>query len=84
MTDPRIELFPGRPNEVCEVTGRWDSESMLPLVPAGCMTGFDVALFKSSFVNQNTVETSGIDLNIDWRTDLAGGEFGIRLASYLR
>lgn len=84
ITDPRIELFPGRPNEVCEVTGRWSGDIADPL-PAGCMTGFDIALFKSSYINQNTVETSGVDLNIDYNRELAGGaRFGIRLlAAYV-
>jgi iron complex outermembrane receptor protein len=89
ITDPRIELFPGRPNEVCEITGRWDdsqdaSGNYINPLPAGCMNGFDIALFKSSFINQNTVETSGIDFNVDWRRDLAGGQFGVRLlATYV-
>ena len=35
-------------------------------------------------INQNTVETSGIDLNVDWRRDLAGGQYGVRLlATYV-
>lgn len=79
IDDPRIELFPGRPNEVCEITGRWSGNPADPL-PPGCMTGFDIALFKSSYINQNIVETSGVDFTIDWRRDLAGGgQFGIRL-----
>ena len=47
ITDPRIELFPGVPNEVCEVTGRWSGVQDDPL-PADCLDGFDIALFKSS------------------------------------
>ncbi len=84
LTDPRIELFPGRPNEVCEITGRWDPDSGDPL-PAGCIDGFDIALFKSSYINQNTVETSGIDLNIDYNRELSGGsQVGVRLlATYV-
>jgi len=82
ITDPRIELFPGRPNEVCEITGRWDDSLPTNTRPADCMSGFDVALFKSSYINQDTVETSGIDLNVDWRKELAsGGLLGIRLAT---
>ncbi len=81
ITDPRIELFPGVPTEVCEVTGRWSGEQADPL-PDGCIDGFDIALFKSSFVNRNAVETSGVDVTIDWRTDLSGGGlFGIRLVT---
>jgi iron complex outermembrane receptor protein len=78
ITDPRIQIFPGRPNEVCEVTRGWDPQGTDPL-PAGCMTGFDISLFTSSFVNRNALETSGIDLNIDWRRALGAGEFGVRL-----
>ncbi len=80
ITDPRIELFPGVPTEVCEVTGRWSGNQADPL-PDGCIDGFDIALFKSSFVNRNAVETSGVDVTIDWTRDLAGGVFGLRLLS---
>lgn len=81
ITDPRIELFPGRPNEVCEITGRWDnsrdaSGNYINPLPAGCMTGFDIALFKSSYINQNRVQTSGADFNINYRTDVGQGQFG--------
>src|SRR5690606_36769100 len=40
LEDPLIVLFTGRPNEVCEVTGRYDPDSGLP-APAGCVTGVD-------------------------------------------
>ena len=84
ITDPRIELFPGVPNEVCEVTGRWSGIQDDPL-PDGCLDGFDIALFKSSFVNRNAVETSGMDITVDWRQELPGGNlFGARLlAAYV-
>ena len=84
ITDPRIELFPGVPNEVCEVTGRWSGAQDDPL-PSGCLDGFDIALFKSSFVNRNAVETSGLDITVDWRHELSGGSLlGIRLlAAYV-
>lgn len=84
ITDPRIELFPGVPNEVCEVTGRWSGVQEDPL-PAGCLDGFDIALFKSSFVNRNAVETSGLDVTVDWRQEFSGGNMlGIRLlAAYV-
>ena len=72
-------LFPGRPNEVCEVTGRWSGNTADPL-PAGCMTGFDIRLFQSSFVNQNSVETSGLDFTIDYDFDFMGGNAGLMLA----
>ena len=84
ITDPRIELFPGVPNEVCEVTGRWSGIQDDPL-PDDCLDGFDIALFKSSFVNRNAVETSGMDITVDWRQELSGGNlFGVRLlAAYV-
>jgi iron complex outermembrane receptor protein len=79
ITDPRIQLFGGRPNEVCEVTGRWDPDSGDPL-PDDCIDGFDIQLFVTSFVNRESVKTSGIDFSIDWNRDLSnGGLFGIRL-----
>lgn len=84
ITDPRIELFPGVPNEVCEVTGRWDGIDVATR-PDDCMTGFDIALFKSSFINQNTVETSGVDFTVGYNFDLMGGEAGLRLSgAYVR
>lgn len=72
-------LFPGRPNEVCEITGRWVPSSGAPL-PDGCMTGFDIRIFNSSFINQNAVETSGWDFNVSYNTEVFGGEAGLRLA----
>ena len=71
-------LFPGRPNEVCEVTGRWDPNSGAPL-PAGCVTGFDFQIFKTSWLNRDITETSGFDLTLDWhKTFSGGGDFGTR------
>ena len=78
ITDPRINLFPGVSNEVCEVTGRWDGVNTNTR-PADCMTGFNVALFKSGFINQNTVETDGIDFTIDYDFPFMGGDAGVRL-----
>lgn len=78
-------LFPGRPNEFCDPTGagfvpggtgRWDGVGPLP---AGCVTGFDFEIFRSSWINQNVVLTNGYDLSIDWRHDFNdGGMFGAR------
>jgi iron complex outermembrane receptor protein len=79
IDDPRNEVFPGRPREVCEVTGRWDGVDANQL-PSGCITGLDFSLFNSSFVNRDTVETSGIDYNVDYSFELAGGEAGLRLS----
>jgi outer membrane receptor protein involved in Fe transport len=72
-------LFAGRPNEVCEVTGRWAGPGSGTPLPGGCITGFDFEIFRASFLNQNVVETSGIDLTLDWRKAFSnGGEFGVR------
>ena len=70
-------LFFGRPNAYCEITMGWDS-SQGPL-PAGCLTGFDFSIFRSSWVNEDVVETNGFDLTLDWHKELSGGgDFGIR------
>jgi iron complex outermembrane receptor protein len=79
---PRSEcpnpLFPGRPNEYCEVTRGWDPTSGVPL-PAGCVTGFDFEIFRSSWINQDVIQTEGYDLTLDWQKALnAGGRFGMR------
>ena len=86
-------LFPGRPNEYCDPpndvpgdginddfvpggTGRWDGVGPLP---AGCVTGFDFEIFRSSWINQDVILTNGYDLTLDWRKDLPGGGiFGAR------
>jgi iron complex outermembrane receptor protein len=76
-------LFFGRGNEVCDDpsvipggTGRWDGVSPLP---AGCATGFDISIFKSSWINQDVIVTNGFDLTLDWQKDLSsGGRFGTR------
>ncbi|MDX1562853.1 MAG: TonB-dependent receptor, partial [Gammaproteobacteria bacterium] len=86
-------LFFGRPNEFCDPpndvpgdginddfvpggTGRWDGVSALP---AGCITGFDIQIFRSSFINQNVVLTNGYDLALDWNRDFSDGSvFGAR------
>jgi len=86
ITDPRIQLFGGRPTEVCEVTGRWDDSTdangnYINPLPDGCINGFDIQLYVTSYTNRDTVQTSGFDFGVNWRTDLAGGEFGVRLLS---
>lgn len=68
-------LFPGAPNEVCEITGRWDPTSGQPL-PAGCATAFDIRVFNSFWVNQNELDTSGVDFDVDYNAKLGG--FGLR------
>lgn len=77
-------LFFGRPNELCDPpsstfpggSGRWDGVSPLP---AGCLTGFDFQIFRSSWLNQDIIITNGVDLTLDWqRTLTGGGNFGIR------
>lgn len=72
-------LFFGRPNEVCEITGRWAGPGSGTSLPAGCVTGFDIEIFRSSWINQDIIVTNGFDLTLDWRTTLAGGgDFGVR------
>ncbi len=78
VDDPRNAIFPGRPNEVCEITGRWSGNDTDPL-PAGCITGLDFSLFTSSFANQTAVETSGLDYSVLYDFDLMGGNAGLRL-----
>jgi hypothetical protein len=58
ITDPRIILQPGAPNEVCEVTGGAGPQ---------CISIDDIALLILSYVNQDFMKTSGIDFNFDWR-----------------
>lgn len=65
-------LFPGAPNEVCEITGRWDPNSGQPL-PAGCATAFDIRAFNNFWMNQNELDTSGVDFNVDFNKQLSGG-----------
>jgi len=70
---PKIVLFPGAPNEVCEVTG----------TPAGspsCVNGFDIAVADLLFVNEDKLITSGIDLGLDFNYTGFGGIWGASLA----
>lgn len=78
ISDPRIGVFAGRPREVCEVTGRWKPASGIGNRPADCITGLDFSLFSSSYINQDSVETDGIDWNINYTHEMFGGEAGIR------
>lgn len=79
ITDPRNELFPNRPNEVCEITGRWDPATGVANRPADCITGFDFAIFRVGYENQDAIETNGLDFTIDYSMDLLGGDFNTRL-----
>lgn len=63
ITDPRIELFPGSPTEVCEVTGGSGPQ---------CITIDDIALLHLSYVNQDFMKTSGLDFNFDWQLGNGG------------
>lgn len=78
ITDPRLVLRPGRPNEVCEITGRWDGVNVTTR-PDDCITGFDFQTFVTSYVNQDFQETSGLDFSIDYDWDAMGAEWGINL-----
>ena len=79
IDDPRNEVFPGRPREVCEVTGRWDGVDVTTR-PADCITGLDFSLFNSSYVNRDAVKTNGLDYNINYNMEMAGGELGLRVS----
>jgi iron complex outermembrane receptor protein len=79
IDDPRNQVFPGRPREVCEVTGRWSGNATDPL-PSGCITGLDFQLFNSSYVNRDSVETRGFDYSVSYDFDVFGGEAMVRLA----
>jgi iron complex outermembrane receptor protein len=70
IDDPRIELFPGSPTEVCEVTGN---------VGPTCISIDDFALFRLSYVNQDFMKTSGIDFNFDWRFESGANNWNIGL-----
>ncbi len=77
-------LFPGRPNEYCEVTRGWsfidendDEQADIPL-PEGCVTGFDFEIFRSSWQNQEVIITNGFDLTLDWRRDFGQHRVGAR------
>jgi iron complex outermembrane recepter protein len=76
ITDPRIVLADGAPNEVCEVTGRWSGTGPLP---AGCLTGVNVVLFNTTYVNQAFQETSGIDYTFSYDWEALGSEWTARL-----
>ena len=70
ITDPRIILQSGAPNEVCEVTGGSG---------ANCISIDDIALLVLSYVNQDFMKTSGIDFNFDWRFGSGANNWNIGL-----
>lgn len=70
ITDPRIELFPGAPNEVCEVTGNTGPT---------CISIDDIALLHLSYVNQDFMKTSGVDFNFDWHFGSGANDWNVGL-----
>jgi iron complex outermembrane receptor protein len=70
ITDPRIVLAQGAPNEVCEVTGE---------VGAQCISIDDIALLRLSYVNQDFMKTSGFDFNFDYRFETGTGDWNVGL-----
>lgn len=78
ITDPRIVLVPGAPNEVCEVTGRWSGNPADPR-PDDCMSGFDIELFRTTYINQDFQETAGLDFVFDYDLETRGGQWNARL-----
>lgn len=77
ITDPRIILREGAPNEVCEVTGRWSGRPADPR-PANCMSGFDVQLFRTTYINQAFQKTSGVDFTFTYDFDALGSQWSTR------
>jgi iron complex outermembrane receptor protein len=80
ITDPRIQLRTGAPNEICEITGRWQP----PATPANprpddCMSGFDIQLFTTTYINQSFQNTAGVDYNISYDFDALNSEWTARL-----
>ncbi|HWK54112.1 MAG TPA: TonB-dependent receptor, partial [Hyphomicrobiales bacterium] len=72
-------LFPGAPNEVCEVTGRWNPQSGQPL-PDDCVSSLDIRVFNNFWVNQDRMDTTGLDFDIDYQTAVGGVDLRTRLA----
>lgn len=70
ITDPRIELFPNAPTEVCEVTGNSGPT---------CISIDDIALLHLSYVNQDFMKTSGIDFNFSWDFGSGANDWNIAL-----
>lgn len=81
ITDPRIVLRDGAPNEVCEVTGRWTPGSGLR--PADCMSGFDITQFTTTYINQAFQETAGLDFTFAYGWETASSEWDVRLVGSL-
>lgn len=78
ITDPRIQLRDGAPNEVCEITGRWSGNPADPR-PVDCLSGFDVQLFTSTYINQSFQNTAGLDYTFTYNFDALGSEWRARL-----
>jgi len=80
ITDPRIQLRDGAPNEVCEVTGRWfPPATPTNPRPLDCMSGFDVQLFTTTYINQSFQNTSGVDFSFTYDFEALGSEWRARL-----
>lgn len=80
ITDPRIVVREGAPREVCEVTGRWfPPASATNLRPDDCMSGFDIELFSTTYVNQDFQETAGLDFTFSYDWEGLGSEWNVRL-----
>ena len=78
ITDPHIILRDGAPNEICEVTGRWSGKAADPR-PANCMSGFDVQLFKTTYVNQAFQNTEGLDFVFSYDMEALGSKWTTKL-----
>jgi len=78
ITDPRIILRSGAPNEVCEVTGRWSGRLSDPR-PVNCMSGFDVQLFRTTYINQAFQKTNGLDFVFTYDFAALGSEWTAKM-----
>ncbi len=81
FTDPRIKLFPGVPNEACEITRASETPVPTPTShPTVCLSGYDVLLYDLSFINQDYWSTSGLDFGVSFNS----GQWGVSLdGSYI-
>lgn len=80
ITDPRIILRDGAPNEVCEITGRWRPPvSAANPRPLDCMSGFDIQLFRTTYINQSFQNTSGVDFTFSYDFDWLASQWTAKL-----
>ena len=81
ITDPRIVLPRGAPNEACEITRANQTPVPNPRThPNECLSGFDVLLYDLSYINQDYWMTSGLDFGLSFDSeDASGSQWGFAL-----